>query len=50
MAGFNVSRGSVSLGLGNSNMSVNLRDGSFGYRISDHLSLNMKDGGIDFTI
>jgi len=50
MVGFNLSRGSATLGLGNSDVFINLSDGSLVHKISDHLSLNMKDGGIDFTL
>ena len=50
MVGFNLSKGSASLGLGNSNVFINLSDGSLEHKISDNLSLNKKDGGIDFTL
>ena len=50
MVGFNLSKGSATLGLGNSDVFINLSDGSLVHKISDHLSLNMKDGGIDFTL
>lgn len=50
MLGFNLSRGSASLGLGDNDVFINLSDGSLEHKISDHLSLNMKDGGIDWTM
>lgn len=49
MAGFNLSNGGFQVGLGDSKLSWNTRDGSLGVKISDHLSLNL-NGGVDFVV
>lgn len=47
---WNVSNGGFNIGLGSSRLSINTRDGSVGVKVSDHLSLNTKTGGLDFTL
>ena len=47
---WNMSKGGFNVGLGNSRVSINTRDGGLGVKISDHLSIDLKNGGLNFTI